>query len=199
MDDRPFCILTDRLPTSVMIDGDERPWDINSKATVAIDCILKMSEDIDDAYKIQYTCKRIIIGRNEGYPDFARAFPVVAAFLSGLPMDDDEHPQSTRRPEPAMDYLQDADAIVAAFQQAYGLNLDETCGLHWWHFLALLRNLPDDTRMSEIIRIRTMPIDAKDSPKRQQAVRNAKKAVAIKDRRTPEQKKEALKDAFADL
>lgn len=199
MNGRPFCILTDRLPTFVMIDGDERPWDINPKAAVAIDCLLKLSEDIDDAYKIQYACKRIIIGRNEGHPDFAKAFPAVAAFLAGAPADDEERPQAARRPEPVMDYLQDADAIVAAFQQAYGLSLDEVCDMHWWRFLALLRNLPDDTRMSEIIRIRTMPIDVKDSPKRQQAVRSAKKAVAIKDRRTPEQKKEALKDAFADL
>lgn len=50
----------------------------------------------------------------------------------------------------SFDYAFDADYIVAAFQQAYGIDLTVT-QMHWWRFRALFRALPEDTLMARIM------------------------------------------------
>ncbi len=54
----------------------------------------------------------------------------------------------------AVDFIRDGDYIVAAFWQAYGIDLT-TAALHWHVFLALFRSLPSDTKMAEIMGYRT--------------------------------------------
>lgn len=54
------------------------------------------------------------------------------------------------------DMALDADYIVGAFAQAYGIDLtDPDTDLHWWHFLALLRSVPQGTRLADIMRWRS--------------------------------------------
>lgn len=48
-----------------------------------------------------------------------------------------------------IDLSLDGDYIVGSFQQAYGIDLTEG-DMHWHRFLALLRSLPDDTKLMRI-------------------------------------------------
>ena len=49
----------------------------------------------------------------------------------------------------------DGDYVVAAYQQAYGIDLtDPSLDMHWHRFLALLRGLPGDTVLAEAMRMR---------------------------------------------
>lgn len=59
--------------------------------------------------------------------------------------------------EATFDIIQDADYIYAGFMQVYGIDLDE-CEMKIEKFIALLKGLPSDTRLSEIIKIRTMEV-----------------------------------------
>ena len=52
------------------------------------------------------------------------------------------------------DYHCDAPYIVAAFQQAYGIDLTRE-KVHWWRFKALLRGLPEDCLFHRILQWRT--------------------------------------------
>lgn len=54
----------------------------------------------------------------------------------------------------ALDPSEDGDLLVAAFMQAYGIDLT-ACEMHWHKFRALLRGLPDDTRMAQVMGWRT--------------------------------------------
>ena len=64
-----------------------------------------------------------------------------------------------RTEKKSMDFHQDAGYIIAAFHQCYGLDLTgKDRNLHWWIFYALLGALPDDTRLMQIVSIRTRPI-----------------------------------------
>lgn len=57
--------------------------------------------------------------------------------------------------ERVLDLVLDGDFIVAAFQQAYGIDLtDPGLSMHWHRFLALLRGLPDDTALSRVMGFR---------------------------------------------
>lgn len=56
--------------------------------------------------------------------------------------------------ERVLDYILDGDYIVAAFQQAYGIDLTSIEYMHWHRFIALMNGLPDDTKLSHIISYR---------------------------------------------
>lgn len=57
--------------------------------------------------------------------------------------------------EKTVDLILDGDYIVAAFQQAYGIDLtDPDCDIHWHRFKALLIGLPEDTLMAKIMSYR---------------------------------------------
>ena len=70
-------------------------------------------------------------------------------------------PESAEGGDRVLDFRQDGAYIYAAFRQAYGIDLFKERGrLHYAEFMALLRALPADTRLSEIIGIRCRPVPA---------------------------------------
>lgn len=60
--------------------------------------------------------------------------------------------------EKAFDMYGDAGSIYAAFRQVYGMDLHRVRRLRWWNFSQLLANLPDGTRFTDIVAIRTRPM-----------------------------------------
>lgn len=68
--------------------------------------------------------------------------------------------KSSKSDEPeTISFSQDAPYIYAAFRQAYGIDLFAQQGrLQWWEFMALLSAIPSDTRLCDIIEIRTRDI-----------------------------------------
>ena len=67
--------------------------------------------------------------------------------------------EKTDSKEKITDFNQDADLIRAAFLQSYGINLYRD-KLHWLEFSGLLSSLPEGSRYSDILGIRTRPMPA---------------------------------------
>ena len=81
-----------------------------------------------------------------------------------------------------MDFHQDAALILAAFRQAYGIDLYHEQGrLHWLEFLALLSGIPQNTRLSEVMEIRAckVPPATKNNHEQVRALMKAKAKYAI--------------------
>lgn len=159
--------LTDALPTNVE----------DTRTSTALNCLRKLRQDIPDEAKIMYVTNRLGVGLEEALE-----------YLKGYPTEE------KGGGERVLDYFQDSHLIHAAFAQAYGLTLSQITQLHWWTFLSLLGGLPSDTRLMEVIRIRTMTIDAKDSAEVKAQKRKAKAAVAL--RYTKEEKAQSFKDSL---
>ncbi len=85
---------------------------------------------------------------------------VIDFYLAGEQAAEPTANTAASRPDtgPAFDYRCDAPYIVAAFQQAYGIDLT-TAKLHWFRFRALFAALPEDTLMAKIMSWRTMDLD----------------------------------------
>lgn len=78
--------------------------------------------------------------------------PAAVAFLNARP----STPRGERRGPRSVDLFEDADYLVGAFQQAYGIDLtDDALDMHWHRFLALFRSLPASTKLAEIAGYRT--------------------------------------------
>lgn len=69
--------------------------------------------------------------------------------------------------EVTFDYAYDADYIVAAFQQAYCIDLTAE-RLHWWRFRALFLGLPEETTMRKILDIRATDTSGMEGRMRQE-------------------------------
>lgn len=80
--------------------------------------------------------------------------PALGAVLGDGRRAGSDRPGSSRTEDLALDYITDGPAIVAAFQQAYGIDLTRA-RLHWWRFKALMSNLPEETQLVKIIGFRT--------------------------------------------
>ena len=79
--------------------------------------------------------------------------PAALEFLDERP----STPRPTGKPQArAYDLDEDAAYLVGSFQQAYGIDLtDPALSMHWHRFLALLRSLPQNTKLAEIAGYRT--------------------------------------------
>lgn len=53
-----------------------------------------------------------------------------------------------------VDYVLDGEYILASFMQAYHIDLTQ-CDMHWHMFKALFVGLPDDTKISQIMNMRS--------------------------------------------
>lgn len=138
--------LYDRLPDSVDFDGKTYPVDYGFRKVLAVVDLME-DECIPDEAKVQIALDLLVPVKH----------PVDPRMLVEITdrIKDDRPPK--RQKQKVIDLQTDWQYIYAGFQQAYGINLFRD-DLHWLEFTALLAGLPGNTRMSQIIDIRTKPI-----------------------------------------
>lgn len=180
MDNRPFSLLTDELPRSISIQGGTIEIDIKSDTLTALQCLSMLdNDDIPDAVRVSCVVETILAEGEEIPPDlYLDAFSAILDYLKGFPVEG-----GTKSREPVFSYSQDHAYVVAGFRQAYGMSLEDIHKTHWWEFQALLSGLPEGTRLSQIMRIRSMDIDPKASPAEKLRIQKAKSLVRIKKRK----------------
>ena len=180
MNDRPFSLLTDELPRSVFIQDGTIEIYIKTDTLTALQCLSMLdNDDIPDAVRISCVIETILAEGEEILPDmYLDAFSAILDYLKGFPVEG-----GTKSREPVFSYSQDHAYVVAGFRQAYGMSLEDIHRTHWWEFQALLSGLPEGTRLSQIMRIRSMDIDPKASPAEKLRIQKAKSLVRIKKRK----------------
>ena len=178
--DRPFSLLTDELPRSVCIQDGTIEIDIKTDTLTALQCLSMLdNDDIPDAVRISCVIETILAEGEEIPPDlYLDVFSAILDYLKGFPVEG-----GTKSREPVFSYSQDHAYVVAGFRQAYGMSLEDIHKTHWWEFQALLSGLPEGTRLSQIMRIRSMDIDPKASPAEKLRIQKAKSLVRIRKRK----------------
>lgn len=150
------------LPETLVVDGgdyriktDFRVW-------------LKVSRCIDEQGIIPATIFADEVPPGDSWGDAAAEFLLSANNV----------PHGSKPTNRVMDYLEDSDYIVAAFQQVYGIDLT-SCRMHWHRFLALLRGLPEGCKLTEIIGYRCW---RKTSAKYESRMERLRKEWALPDK-----------------
>lgn len=143
--------LYENLPYHVTVDG--KRYRIRPYFDVVLDALDVLNQEWNPTVCMDYLCKRLVWGRPKNKA------AVVTEALRVL-----SKPNRTRQQGPVVktvDFAQDADMIYSAFLQSYGIDLIEQRGkLHWFKFLALFSSLPSNTKMADVIKIRSTPIPA---------------------------------------
>lgn len=190
-----FNLITGKLPCDVVVNGF--PCPIYTNTSICMDCLVALESDMPQEAK-----KKIVLGRlfsGAIYEDDREAaFSAALEFLRGAPTPEYEIANIPHSKEPSIFWSLDSPAIVASFHQAYGLTLKEVKDMHWWEFLALLQNIPSDTRMGQLFSTRASLVDVKAKPDQQLRQREVKKAAKPKDTRTKEEKQRDAMKAMAE-
>ena len=133
--------LQDKLPNHIQVGKRKVRVDLDFRNVLNMIEILSQPDLMPEAREwlaLKCICKHPVKGM----------FPVVRRML---------FPNTKGKGERITDLEQDADLIVAAFRQAYGINLYRD-QLHWFEFSALLSCIPEGSKYSEILSIRARPI-----------------------------------------
>ena len=168
--------LCDPLPYTVEFEG--KTLDINPYFDNVLD-VLSVFDDTGrtEEEKVMYAYA-VLVRRKSS--DIAYQGRVIQHIAETILFPDKQEKKHNER---SFDFIQDAPYIYAAYRQAYGIDLFAEQGrLHWWAFLYLFKGLPENTRMMEIIKIRTqpMPKPTKHNAEYRQALSRAKLQVALK-------------------
>lgn len=104
--------------------------------------------------------------------DLGDAYQSLCRFYAGIPneLGNGDGGSGSGSGELTCDYHCDAPYIVAAFQQAYGIDLT-TAKIHWWRFRALFAALPEDTRMFQILHARSVDLSRLEGAEREHYAR----------------------------
>lgn len=135
--------LYEKLPDSVVVNGRKVKLNLDFRNVLRMLDILDRDDLIPEAREwlaVKCVCKHPRKG-------------VYQAVMQLL------FPAQSGESKKITDINQDADLIVAAFRQAYGINLyrDE---LHWFEFSDLLSCIPEGSKYSEVLSIRARPLPA---------------------------------------
>ncbi len=195
-----YNLLTDRLPSELTVCGRRCPVFTDFRRWILV-TELFAEEDIPAGRKLD--CAAKLIFRNPGSVDTEEPAEWYRSLAEGILWfvscgkrafaDGDSHPvrQVPRQgqSEAVIDFTQDSERILAAFRQTYGIDLgDPAVTMHFWKFMALLRNLPRETEFMRTVNLRmTDPAKIENDDLRRQ-IRRAKASVRIRGNRDTEGK-----------
>lgn len=141
----------EQLPDTVEVGGARVRIDPDFRVGVAIETeMLTDAPDVDGLLRAFYP---------DGVPQDVEA---AADRMIWFYAHTDEAGQDDETPSGSSarwyDFTQDADALLASFQQAYGIDLERD-SLHWWKFRRLLFGLPPETPFMQRVHYRVADLD----------------------------------------
>jgi hypothetical protein len=138
--------LQDRLPDSVTVDGKRYALDLDFRNVLRMLETLSRDDMMPEAR--EYNALACVVKRPKNVHNVLRA---IRSMLFQKPPETD-----ARR---VTDFVQDAGLIRAAFRQAYGIDLYRD-RVHWIEFTELLNAIPEGSRYTEVLGIRSRPMPA---------------------------------------
>lgn len=187
-------LLTDRLPDSIAVCGRRYPVYTDFRRWIlAVE--LFAEEFVDVGVKVECAAKLIFPGENplkhmrslrgvtmektvDVYRELVRG---ITWFTSCGRTHGCGEGSVGGRQEPVFDFTADDERIYAAFRQVYGLDLcDPSVKLHFWTFMALLRNLPRETEFMQVVNLRMTDTAKIENDDLRRRIRRAKANVRIR-------------------
>lgn len=178
-----FNPIVSGYPTTLDIDGEQVPIETGFRYWLQV---LRCLEDTDLTEGERYTSVLSILGLRE------RGRAAFDACMDFLTADYKTTATRRRKQERSFSWDWDAELIVASFQMQYDIDITSPdTNMHWWRFMALFRGLGEDTPIMRTIHTRTMDIPEGTSQERRDAIKKAKREVALPPLNKREQEEHA--------
>lgn len=178
------------LTDTVEIDGKEYEIDLSFDNVLRLIDMLN-DEELDDIVQIE-TGLYMLLGIDLDYDIEQKEKIFYEIFKSTIDSEEEKQkldiegnpmPNVENKEEKVFSLKQDADYIFASFYQDYGIDLIEMQGkMHWDKFKALLGGLKGDTKLKEVLEIRTMELPkGKGTSKERSRIKKLKEIYELKE------------------
>ncbi len=135
-------VLIDKLPTVAVIDGEEYPLDTDFRTCLKI---MQAFEDPDlTDYEKRYVMLRLLYGEN-----IPRNVQEAVRYAT-LFLDCGEDYKTTPSEERIYSFDHDAKYIYSGIKRAHDVNLNAIEYLHWWEFVYMFMDLPEDCFFTQL-------------------------------------------------
>ena len=178
------------LPHGVDINGVLYPIDSDFRVGITIETeLLEQKPDIEGLLTLFY--------KGNIPANLSAAADKMLWFYMYKDRGEEEKEGESKHGKRCYDFIQDADALLASFMDAYNVDLS-TASLHWWTFRRLMVNIPPDTPIAQRIRYRTADL-SKMGKQEKKHYKKMRKLYALKQpdkgpSMTVEERDQALKE-----
>lgn len=134
----------------------KRRFRVNAAFDIVLEVQRLYKEELPDGVKVVEALKMFGIGRPERF-----GVTVCAEALNDIYKNciNTKQRPPVRQKVPVLDFEEDGEYIYASFMLDYGIDLIDMQGiLHWKKFIALFQGLSDQSKISEVMRIRGMDV-----------------------------------------
>lgn len=147
-------MLTDRVPDHLMITGIRYPIETSFRTWIQFEKLLTENESVQIAEIFGLIFKRL----SPSYDQYEEAVDEILRFYQC----GKEDRLSGGSQKEVFSYDYDDEYIISAFQEQYGIDLENT-DMHWWKFHAYMLSLSPNTEFVKIMGYRAVEINAKMS------------------------------------
>ncbi|OTN76722.1 hypothetical protein A5886_001801 [Enterococcus sp. 8G7_MSG3316] len=177
--------LNDSVVTSFCFD--EKDYPINLAFDYVLDALEVLNNGVQTEFEKACTCLDILVG--EGVFEEENAIELWNLIYENFIHEEEKpfveysiygEPLKIREEQKVLDIEIDADLIFSSFMYAYQINLFDQQGiLPWSSFKALLHNLPADTALKRVIKIRMWEPSDGDSAEYKEEMKNLQMYYAL--------------------
>lgn len=174
-------ILIDELPNSWEVDGEYFKLKTDYRQVLKFFNIMK-NKEMDDNLKVHKILNLFFYK----VPNSPKIWEFINYYVNaGETKEDNDNDRKV------FDFDIDAGRIYSAFLQTYNINLCQV-EMHWFIFMELLQALPENTRLMQIIDIRSRKVNKSDSKEYVRELRKLQNKYRIED----EQESQSLASFF---
>ncbi len=186
-----FSILTDRLPDRVTVDGEECLINTDFKRWIIFETVLTDGriKDEDKPAVILPVCLKKMPSSME------KAIKACREFYRG---NDKKTVEGGLAEKPVYSFLYDADLIFSAFMSQYGIDLSVE-DMHWYKFKALFKGLNADSKLAEVMQIRSIDLSEIKDREVKNRCHELKKIWQLPDQRSREEKEREFAQTVGQL
>lgn len=153
-------------PMEDIVRFGRRKYCINAAFDIVLDVQRLYREELPDMVKLNQALKMFGIGKPEKIDLQTRADLLNDIYKNCI---NTKQRPPVKQQLPVFDFEEDAEYIYASFMLDYGIDLIDAQGqLHWKKFIALFQGLSEQTKIREVMKIRSMEVPRYDGHNQKQ-------------------------------
>lgn len=189
-------LLIDLAPKEIKINN--KTYKINSDFRVCIlfEMMLNDNEVPQDLIPLQ--ALQLFYPVLPEPEDYIEAINKILWFYSGGKENKEVGNQSSKKSnyEAIYDFNFDDEYIYSAFLSTYGIDLQDIKYLHWWKFKALFKGLPEETKIMQIIKYRSIDLSSIKDKDEKEFYKKMKKIYKLPTNKNEKDKINEIEEAL---
>lgn len=191
-------ILTECLPSEVLIDGKRRCIRTDFRIWLEVDRLLRL-RNIAAEEKFMMIAALVFDSEKLPAAKISQDSAMEALCDFYLCGKEPARNKADKSEQCVFSFCEDAEYIYAAFLSQYGIDLLSIPYMHWFVFSALLKSIDDSSRLMKIISWRSVRPEEEGSAEKRRYLEKMKRLYALPDLRTEAERERDAAEALSEL